>query len=74
MTWGKKNPHLPCFKKANNLAKSGLQETGLLEIIELQLSHVQGNETDQAYFRDKLIDARRQANQGWCDFLTGVKK
>ena len=74
MTWGKKNPHLPCFKKANNLAKSGLQETGLLEILELQLSHTQGNETDQAYFQDKLIDARRQANQGWCDFLTGVKK
>jgi integrase len=73
-TWGKKNPHLPCFKKANNLAKSGLMETGLLEILELQLSHSQGNETDQAYFQDKLIDARRQANQGWCDFLTGVKK
>ena len=73
-TWGKKNPHLPCFKKANNLAKSELMETGLLEILELQLSHSQGNETDQAYFQDKLIDARRQANQGWCDFLTGVKK
>ena len=38
------------------------------EVVEFCLSHVQGDELEQAYMRGDILDKRRRLMQEWADF------
>jgi integrase len=57
------------------IASTALNEMGYRgDVIEAQLSHVEGNKTRAAYNHAQYLDERRELMQGWADYLDAVRK
>jgi hypothetical protein len=44
------------------------------DVIEAQLSHVEGNRTRAAYNHAQYLEERRELMQGWANYLDAVRK
>jgi integrase len=57
------------------IASTALNEMGYRwDVIEAQLSHVQGDRTRAAYNHAQYLDERRELMQGWADYLDAVRQ
>ncbi len=57
------------------IASTALNEMGYRwDVIEAQLSHVEGNRTRAAYNHATYLDERRELMQGWADYLDAVRQ
>jgi integrase len=57
------------------IASTALNEMGYRwDVIEAQLSHVEGNRTRAAYNHATYLDERRELMQGWSDYLDAVRQ
>ncbi len=57
------------------VASTALNEMGYRwDVIEAQLSHVEGNRTRAAYNHAQYLDERRELMQGWADYLEAVRQ
>lgn len=57
------------------IASTALNEMGYRwDVIEAQLSHVQGDRTRAAYNHAQYLDERREMMQGWANYLDAVRQ
>jgi len=57
------------------IASTALNEMGYRwDVIEAQLSHVEGNRTRAAYNHAQYLDERRDLMQAWADYLDAVRQ
>ena len=57
------------------IASTALNEMGYRwDVIEAQLSHVEGNRTRAAYNHAQYLDERRELMQGWATYLEAVRQ
>ncbi|MBX3601189.1 MAG: tyrosine-type recombinase/integrase [Rubrivivax sp.] len=57
------------------IASTALNEMGYRwDVIEAQLSHVEGNRVRAAYNHATYLDERRELMQGWADYLDAVRQ
>ncbi len=57
------------------IASTALNEMGYRwDVIEAQLSHVEGNRTRAAYNHAQYVEERRELMQGWADYLDAVRQ
>lgn len=57
------------------IASTALNEMGYRwDVIEAQLSHVEGNRTRAAYNHAQYLDERRELMQGWANYLAAVRQ
>ena len=57
------------------IASTALNEMGYRwDVIEAQLSHVEGNRTRAAYNHAQYMEERRELVQGWADYLDAVRQ
>lgn len=57
------------------VASTALNEMGYRwDVVEAQLSHVEGNRTRAAYNHAQYLDERRELMQGWADYLDAVRQ
>jgi integrase len=57
------------------IASTALNEMGYrFDVIEAQLSHVEGNKVRAAYNHAQYLDERRELVQAWADYLDAIKR